>query len=71
MENKEYSILCCKHCGITKKRVMDGRYPNSKDVRWINPETKKQWSGKVCAECVVEKARLRKRAKSLGNVSNG
>ncbi len=60
----EFSIVCCKHCGVTKKRVMNGRYPNKKDQRWINPETGKQWSGLVCAECVVEKARQRKRNKS-------
>ena len=69
----EWSIVQCKHCGETKKRVMDGRYPNKKDQRWVNPETGKQWSGKVCAECVVEKARQRKRLKRLNQqvASNG
>ncbi len=61
---EEKSIVVCKHCGVTKERVMAGRYGNGKDVRWVSPTTGKQWSGHVCSECVVEKAAARKRAKS-------
>lgn len=60
----EKSILVCKCCGVTKIRILDGRFPNKKDQRWIDPDTKRQWSGKVCSECHRENCAKRKRANS-------
>lgn len=67
MNNKETiesSIVQCRECGETKTRIMDGRYPNKKDTKWIDPISKKQWSGHLCSVCVVELARKRKQAKT-------
>jgi len=60
----ENSILVCKGCGETKTRIMDGRYANKKDVRWVDPETKKQWSGHKCPQCHRSEVAQRKRNKS-------
>ncbi len=64
LETNEIPLVWCKNCGVTKERVMAGKYPNGKDKRWVCPITRKQWSGAVCSECVVEKSAARKRAKS-------
>ena len=61
---QETSIIVCKHCGETKTRVLDGRFPNKKDQKWINPDTGKQWSGHTCDLCHKENCARRKRANS-------
>lgn len=66
----ESSILVCKGCNETKTRIMDGRYANKKDVRWVDPESKKQWSGHTCPVCHARNVAQRKRNKSR-LVSNG
>lgn len=66
----ESSILVCKGCGETKTRIMDGRYANRKDVRWVDPESKRQWSGHTCPDCHARNVAQRKRNKSR-LVSNG
>lgn len=51
------SNLChCKKCSLLKTRIEDGKYPNSKNKRYID-ENGKLWSGKTCSQCVVNKAR--------------
>lgn len=64
METQETSVIQCKHCNIPQKRLMDGRYGNQKDIRWIDPETGRQWNGHCCPSCHAEKAALRKRNQS-------
>ena len=69
---EEFSILVCKGCNETKKRVMDGRYNNKKDVRWVDPETRKQWSGHKCPVCHAAAVAQRKRLNRLNKqVANG
>jgi Zn finger protein HypA/HybF involved in hydrogenase expression len=65
--NEEFSIIKCKGCGQTKKRVMDGRYANTKDIRWIDPETKKQFSGHKCPTCHADDVAKRKRNRTRSN----
>lgn len=60
----EKSIVQCKHCGETKERVMDGRFPTKKEIRWVDPITGKLWSGNCCDVCHREKCAQRKRNKS-------
>jgi hypothetical protein len=58
----EYSILTCKGCGETKKRVMDGRFNNLKDIRWRG-ECGGMWNGKLCPQCNRERVARNKRNK--------
>jgi hypothetical protein len=59
-EFKEYEIVKCSHCGLEKKRIQDGRFPCAKEKKWVG-EDGKLFNGLTCSECVVEKAKLRKR----------
>jgi hypothetical protein len=59
----EWSIMQCKGCNQTKKRFMDGRFANQKDVRWRD-EDGGMWNGRNCPQCHREKVAQRKRNKS-------
>lgn len=59
----EYSIIVCKGCNQTKKRVMDGRFNNKKDVRWRD-ENGGMFNGANCPDCHRAKVAQRKRNKS-------
>jgi hypothetical protein len=48
----ESNKLHCRVCGELKVRQEDGKYPNSKNKRYID-ENGKLWVGKKCAQCVV------------------
>jgi hypothetical protein len=65
----EKSIIKCSCCGETKVRVLDGRFPNKKDQKWVDPETRKQWSGHTCSECHRENCARRKRNNSKVKVA--
>jgi len=47
---EEKNLVKCKICKELKSKIMSGKYPNNKDVRWID-EDGSQWSGKVCPSC--------------------
>lgn len=47
---KEFSIIKCKGCGEEKKRILFGRYPNSKDKRWVD-DTGREFNGRMCPSC--------------------
>lgn len=57
---QEYSILQCKHCGETKKRFLDGKFPNKKDKKWRD-ENGRMWNGNFCPPCHSMKMAQRKR----------
>ena len=71
MEDKEYSIIQCRHCKEEKKRTLAGYYPNKKDKRWIDAETGREFNGRLCPPCDVEKKmrtqRLKRRVKRVRN----
>lgn len=48
----EYKV--CKICNVEHKRFRDGVYPNGKDTRFVN-ESGKEWSGRVCPQCHINK----------------
>lgn len=54
----EHEKVICKTCRQIKTRYQMGRFPNSKDKRWID-ETGKQWSGKNCPPCHTELTKQR------------
>lgn len=56
---RDYEILCCKRCNQSKKRIRVGKRPQSKETKFVG-EDGLEWNGKLCPQCVVEKARLRK-----------
>lgn len=68
---KEYSIIQCRHCKEEKKRTFVGYYPNKKDKRWIDAETGREFNGRLCPPCDVEKKmrtqRLKRRVKRVRN----
>jgi NMD protein affecting ribosome stability and mRNA decay len=62
---EEYSIIECRHCKQEKKRTFAGYYPNKKDKRWIDADTKREFNGRFCPSCDSERKsrnqRLRRR----------
>lgn len=59
--SKEINIKKCKVCNIEKKRILAGMF-NFKDKRWVD-ESNRQWMGRMCPDCNVERVKLRKREK--------
>lgn len=57
MENKESNLRQCKQCLTTKKRTLAGKYPDNKNVKWVD-EHGRQWNGKLCPECNAQRAKL-------------
>ncbi len=58
--DKDYSIIVCKGCGESKKRIRSGLYPNGKDVRWLD-ESGGEFNGLRCPKCHKGKVRQTKR----------
>lgn len=58
----EANLCHCKKCGELKTRIEDGKYPNSKNKRYVDG-SKKLWSGKVCPEC--QKNRTKENMKNM------
>lgn len=46
----ESNLRKCKVCSEEKMRILNGRYPNKKDRRWVD-SSGKQWSGNICPDC--------------------
>lgn len=46
----EKDLRRCRNCNELKIRILDGRYPNKKDKRYVD-ESGRQWSGSVCSVC--------------------
>lgn len=47
-------IRQCKICKEFKVRIRSGKFPNGKDTKFTG-EYGRQWSGRICPECQVEK----------------
>jgi len=58
----DWNIVKCKHCGKECKRILAGRYPNSKDKRWVD-ENGREFNGHVCPPCNSEKKALKQKLK--------
>lgn len=57
---RDYELIACSWCGQTKKRIRDGKRPESKETRFVD-EQGKEWNGrKSCPPCHKDQARLRK-----------
>lgn len=52
----EVNMRICKVCNENKQRISDGKYPNSKNTRFINEEGK-LWSGNTCPRCLVNRSK--------------
>jgi hypothetical protein len=52
----EKNIRNCKNCKLPKQRILNGKFPNGKDNCWID-EKEKQWNGKVCPDCNVQRCK--------------
>jgi hypothetical protein len=46
----------CKLCKRLRKRIEDGKFPNGKNKKWRD-ESGKLWSGNVCGECNIDRAK--------------
>lgn len=40
----------CKHCGVEKKRIPVGMFPDGRDVKHTD-ETGRTWNGHKCGKC--------------------
>ncbi len=58
LETSEINKRVCKGCGEEKNRINNGRYPNGKDIRYID-ENGKEWSGKYCPKCHKDNTAIR------------
>ena len=73
MEQKDYQIVSCKACGISKKRIREGKRPSSKETKFVG-EDGLEWNGLKCGTCHSTKvkqtkqlnAKLKKQAKEFG-----
>lgn len=54
----EKNKTTCRNCRQAVWRILDGKFENQKDKRWIG-EDGKQWSGLVCPTCHTELTRQR------------
>lgn len=59
---EEKNLRKCKQCEQLKIRIKSGRYPNSKDSKYVD-DTGRQWSGNVCPSCHAENCKKKKREK--------
>jgi hypothetical protein len=53
---EESNKTICKRCQVLKDRILVGKYPNGRDKKFKD-ESGKLWSGKICGECQVARAR--------------
>ena len=59
---EDTSIIVCKSCGLTKKRIRAGKYPSGRSTKWVD-ENGKEFNGRVCADCHKKKVADKKRFK--------
>lgn len=70
-ELKESNLRLCKRCNQVKRRILLGKFPNSRDKKWSD-DSGKLWSGSVCPPCNAERAKeiMRKKRQKLGTTDN-
>lgn len=72
-DTRDHQYIVCPKCGQTKKRIRDGKRPQSKETRFVD-EVGLEFSGRVCPECHRTKVKqtkqlntaLIRQAKALG-----
>lgn len=57
---EEANKVICKQCGFLQTKIASGKYPNGKDIKYLN-EYGGEWSGKVCPLCHRKNNRDRNR----------
>lgn len=62
-DNRDYSLIACPKCGVTKKRIRDGKRPESKETRFVD-ERGLEFSGRVCPDCHRNKVKQTKQLNS-------
>lgn len=62
----ESNLRICKLCNKIKTRISAGKFPNGKDMKYVD-ENGKQWTGSVCPSCLKEKSKERMKAKRAKN----
>ena len=72
MNKNEWSLIKCKKCLKDCKRYHAGRYPNNKDIRYVD-ENGREFSGHTCPECHAARAKknaaLRKELNHYATIS--
>jgi hypothetical protein len=46
----------CKQCRVLVDRILDGKFGNGRDKRWVN-SIGKLWNGSLCPECNIQRAK--------------
>lgn len=52
----EVNLRHCRECGVLKKRILVGKFPDGKNNRYLD-ENNKLWNGLKCADCQSEHAK--------------
>jgi hypothetical protein len=52
----------CKNCKELIMRIPDGKYTDSKDKRWVDPEGG-LWNGNSCPQCTRQRVKVKMREK--------
>jgi hypothetical protein len=53
---EESNIRICKVCLKEKERISNGKFPDGKSPCYVDAHGR-QWNGRVCPECNVERAK--------------
>jgi hypothetical protein len=62
-DTRDFQIITCKDCGASKKRIRDGKRPESKETRFVG-EDGLEWNGRKCGVCHRDSSALNKKLKS-------
>lgn len=60
--SSESNIRMCKVCSQPKQRILDGKYPDGKNKKYVD-ENGLKWNGSCCPNC--QKAKAKESMKSL------
>lgn len=63
---EDFSIIKCSTCGETKKRIRAGKYPDNRNTKWVDDQSK-QFNGLCCPVCWSKKVADKKRYKAEEN----
>jgi DNA-directed RNA polymerase subunit M/transcription elongation factor TFIIS len=55
--SEEANRTICKVCRKIKMRIQSGKYPDSKDKKWVD-ESGVQWNGRTCPDCHRERMKF-------------
>jgi hypothetical protein len=52
---QEQNMHQCKRCGLSKEKILIGKYPEGRCKKWVD-KNGKIWNGRICPDCNVLRA---------------